>query len=88
MSSTETEMEITHIPMEEIWADADFNCRGVINAIDVRRRSLNNFSQGGGISCNPIRRTRDGVRIVIVARIQSSFFCWRFFVFDRDLNFD
>lgn len=31
----EIEMEVTNLKMDEVWADADFNCRGVINPIDV-----------------------------------------------------
>jgi ParB/RepB/Spo0J family partition protein len=35
MSTIDSEMEVTNLPIEEVWADADFNCRGVINPIDV-----------------------------------------------------
>ena len=35
MSNTSTEMEVVDLPMNEVWADADFNCRGKIQPIDV-----------------------------------------------------
>jgi len=30
-----TKMEVSNIPLDEIWDDSDFNCRGKIQAIDV-----------------------------------------------------
>lgn len=35
MTATDTKMDVTRIPIEDIWADKNFNCRGAIQAIDV-----------------------------------------------------
>ena len=33
--ANEEEMEVVLLPIEDVWADSDFNCRGAISAIDV-----------------------------------------------------